>query len=326
MKVLVVGGAGYIGSHMVKHLANAGADVITLDNLSYGYRDAVKYGEFIAGDLGDPAVLDSVFDNRSVDAVMHFAAFIQVGESVLKPAMYYRNNVVSTLALLDAMVRHDIEHFIFSSTAAIFGEPEYTPIDESHPKQPINPYGHSKLMVEQILEDYDAAYGLKSTCMRYFNAAGADPDGELGERHVPETHLIPLILQAASGRRDDIKVFGDDYATDDGTCVRDYIHINDLCTAHSLGLERMRQSGSSARYNLGNGNGFSVQQVIDSARKVCGRDIKVRIEPRRAGDPAVLVADASLARSELGWKPQFDDLDTIIETAWSWETGFLCKP
>jgi UDP-glucose 4-epimerase len=325
MKVLVVGGAGYIGSHMVKHLAAAGAVVITLDNLSYGYREAVKYGEFVEGDLGDASLLDRVFGNHRIDAVMHFAAFIQVGESVLKPAMYYRNNVVNTVALLDAMVRHDVGHFIFSSTAAIFGEPDYTPIDERHPKQPINPYGRSKLMVEQILEDYDAAYGLKSTCMRYFNAAGADPDGELGERHNPETHLIPLILQAASGRREDIKVFGDDYATDDGTCVRDDIHINDLCAAHSLGLERMRQTGQSARYNLGNGNGFSVQQVIDTTRRVTGRDINISIEPRRAGDPAVLVADATLARHELDWQPQYANLDTIIETAWRWETEFLCK-
>lgn len=325
MNVLVVGGAGYIGSHMVKHLAMAGSDVITLDNLSYGYRDAVKYGEFIEGDLGDADLLDRVFSQYSIDAVMHFAAFIQVGESVQKPAMYYRNNVINTVTLLDAMVRHGVEHFIFSSTAAIFGEPEYTPIDELHPKQPINPYGRSKLMVEQILEDYDSAYGLKSTCMRYFNAAGADPDGELGERHVPETHLIPLILQAASGRREDIKVFGDDYATGDGTCVRDYIHINDLCAAHSLGLDHMRQSGLSARYNLGNGNGFSVQQVIDTARQVAGREIKVSIEPRRAGDPAVLVADSTLARRELGWQPQHADLRSIIETAWQWETGFLCK-
>jgi UDP-glucose 4-epimerase len=325
MKILVVGGAGYIGSHMVKHLACAGTDVITLDNLSYGYRDAVKYGEFVEGDLGDAAALDRVFSGHDIDAVMHFAAFIQVGESVLKPAMYYRNNVVNTVALLDAMVRHDIEHFIFSSTAAIFGEPEYTPIDERHPKQPINPYGRSKLMVEQILEDYDSAYGLKATCMRYFNAAGADPDGELGERHQPETHLIPLILQAASGRRADIKVFGDDYPTDDGSCVRDYIHIHDLCTAHSLGLDRMRETGRSARYNLGNGNGFSVQQVIDSARKVTGRDIRVSIEPRRAGDPAVLVADSTLARTELKWRPAYADLDTIIANAWRWETDFLCK-
>jgi UDP-glucose 4-epimerase len=325
MKILVVGGAGYIGSHMVKQLALAGHDVITLDNLSYGYRDAVKYGEFVEGDLGDNDVLDKIFAAGDVDAVMHFAGFIQVGESVEKPSMYYLNNVVNTHTLLDAMLRHEVKNFIFSSTAAIFGEPEYTPIDEKHKKQPINPYGHSKLMIEQVLDDYDKAYGLRSTCLRYFNAAGADPDGELGERHVPETHLIPLILQAASGRREDIKVFGDDYPTDDGTCVRDYIHINDLCEAHSLALEKMIRDDKSARYNLGNGKGFSVKQVIDIAREVSGNDFKVTVEPRRAGDPAVLVADATLAKKELNWQPKFAELHDIVKTAWQWEVNFLSK-
>ena len=325
MKILVAGGAGYIGSHMVKQLTLAGNDVITLDNLSYGYRDAVKYGEFIEGDLGDSKLLDSIFKANDIDAVMHFAGYIQVGESVIKPAMYYHNNVVNTLTLLDAMLRHDVKNFIFSSTAAIFGEPDYTPIDERHNKQPINPYGHSKLMIEQVLDDYDKAYGLRSTCLRYFNAAGADPDGELGERHVPETHLIPLILQAASGRRDDIKVFGDDYTTEDGTCVRDYIHINDLCEAHSLALQRMINKNQSARYNLGNGTGFSVKQVIDVAKEVSGNNFNVSIEPRRAGDPAVLVADATLAKTELNWQPKFTELKDIVQTAWQWETGFLAK-
>ncbi len=325
MKILVVGGAGYIGSHMVKKLAKTGNDVITLDNLSYGYRDAVKYGEFVEGDLGDDAVLDNIFKVGDVDAVMHFAGFIQVGESMVKPSMYYHNNVANTLILLDAMLRFEVKNFIFSSTAAIFGEPEYTPIDEQHVKQPINPYGHSKLMIEQVLDDYDEAYGLRSTCLRYFNAAGADPDGELGERHVPETHLIPLILQAASGRREDIKVFGDDYATDDGTCVRDYIHINDLCEAHSLALQKMMKDDRSARYNLGNSKGFSVKQVIDVAKEVSGNDFKVSIEPRRAGDPAVLVADATLAKQQLNWQPEFAELKDIVQTAWNWETEFLAK-
>ena len=325
MKILVVGGAGYIGSHMVKQLARAGHGVITLDNLSYGYRDAVKYGEFVEGDLGDMEVLDSIFAAGDIDAVMHFAGFIQVGESVEKPSMYYHNNVVNTHTLLDAMLQHNVKNFIFSSTAAIFGEPEYTPIDEKHSKQPINPYGHSKLMIEQVLEDYDKAYGLRSTCLRYFNAAGADPDGELGERHVPETHLIPLILQAASGRREDIKVFGDDYPTDDGTCVRDYIHINDLCEAHSLALEKMIRDNESARYNLGNGTGFPVKQVIDIAKEVSGNDFKVTVEPRRAGDPAVLVADATLAKKELNWQPKFAKLHDIVKTAWQWEMNFLSK-
>jgi len=325
MNILVVGGAGYIGSHMVKKLALAGNDVITLDNLSYGYRDAVKYGEFVEGDLGDRTTLDDLFSNRGIDAVMHFAGFIQVGESVQKPSMYYHNNVTNTLTLLDAMLHHDVNNFIFSSTAAIFGEPDYTPIDEQHNRQPINPYGHSKLMIEQVLDDYDAAYGLRSTCLRYFNAAGADPDGELGERHVPETHLIPLILQAASGRREDIKVFGDDYPTDDGTCVRDYIHINDLCDAHSLALDDMIAKDQSARFNLGNGTGFSVKQVIDVAKQVSGTDFRVSIEPRRAGDPAVLVADSTLAKQTLNWQPQHDDLRDIVSTAWNWEVDFLSK-
>ena len=325
MGILVVGGAGYIGSHMVKQLAASGTEVITLDNLSCGYRDAVKYGEFVEGDLGDPAVLDHIFSNYSIDAVMHFAAYIEVGESVRDPGKYYRNNVVNTLMLLDAMLQHDVEHFIFSSTAAIFGEPDYTPIDEKHRKEPINPYGRTKLIVEQMLQDYDAAYGLKSTCLRYFNAAGADPEGELGERHNPETHLIPLVLQAASGRREDIKVFGSDYPTEDGTCIRDYIHINDLCAAHSLALNRMLLTGRSASYNLGNGSGFSVQQVIDTAREVTGRHFRVTLDARRPGDPAILVADSTLARDELGWNPRHPDLESIVETAWNWETGFLSK-
>jgi UDP-glucose 4-epimerase len=323
MKILVVGGAGYIGSHMVKQLSFSGTDVITLDNLSCGYKDAVKYGQFVEGDIGDKEVLDKLFKEHKIDAVMHFAAYIEVGESVIKPAKYYKNNTMNTQVLLDAMVRHDIEHFVFSSTAAIFGEPKYTPIDEVHNKEPINPYGRTKLMVEQILEDYDAAYGLKSTCLRYFNAAGADPEGELGERHNPESHLVPLILQAASGRREDIKIFGNDYDTEDGTCVRDYVHINDLCEAHSLALARMQKTGVSARYNLGNGKGFSVQQVIDAAKQVSGKDFTVTHADRRAGDPAVLVADSKLAKKELGWEPKFDQLETIIETAWNWEINFL---
>ena len=325
MKILVVGGAGYIGSHMVKQLALSNHEVVTLDNLSCGYKDAVKYGELVIGDLGNADVLDTLFSQHKFDAVMHFAAFIEVGESVINPAKYYRNNVSNTQILLDAMVKHGIKHFIFSSTAAIFGEPKYTPIDEAHPQSPINPYGRTKLMVEHILEDYDKAYGLKSTCMRYFNAAGADPDGELGERHNPESHLVPLILQAASGRREDIKIFGQDYDTDDGTCVRDYVHINDLCEAHSLALARMQETGVSARYNLGNGKGFSVQQVIDAAKAVSAKDFKVIVTDKRAGDPAILVADSTLAKQELNWKPRFDQLESIIETAWQWEINFLMR-
>ena len=325
MSILVIGGAGYIGSHMVKHLATSGEQVITLDNLSRGYRDAVHYGDFIEGDLGNPDMLDRVFSTHAITAVMHFAAYIEVGESVVEPAKYYRNNVINTVTLLDAMTRHRINNFIFSSTAAIFGEPEYTPIDEQHSKAPINPYGRTKLMVEQILQDYDAAYQLKSTCLRYFNAAGADAQGELGERHQPESHLIPLILQAASGRRDDIKVFGNDYPTDDGTCVRDYIHVEDLCKAHSLALQHMQTTGKSARYNLGNGKGFSVQQVIDATREVTGKHFKVTQDQRRPGDPAVLVADSKLAQQELDWRPGHTELESIIASAWKWESEFLCR-
>ena len=319
MKTLVIGGAGYIGSHMVKRLGQLGCAVTTLDNLSSGHRDAVLCGEFVQGDLADKALLSDLLQLGRFDAVMHFASFIQVGESVQKPAMYYQNNVSNTLHLLDAMRAAGVQRFIFSSTAATFGEPLYSPIDERHPQAPINPYGRSKLMIEQVLEDYDRAYGLKSVCLRYFNAAGADPQGELGERHDPETHLIPLVLQAASGRRPNIAVFGRDYDTPDGTCIRDYIHINDLCEAHWLALQSLMQGGGSQRYNLGNGNGFSVQEVIDAARRVTGQPIAVLDAPRRDGDPARLVADATLARQQLGWTPQFPELDTLVAHAWGWE-------
>jgi UDP-glucose 4-epimerase len=318
MKVLVIGGAGYIGSHMVKLLGQQGASVTTLDDLSSGHRDAVVCGDFVQGDFGDRAMLDAVL-SKGFDAVMHFASFIQVGESVQQPDKYYRNNVTNTLGLLDAMRAHGVNRFIFSSTAATFGEPQYTPIDERHPQQPINPYGRTKLMVEQALADYDKAYGFKSVCLRYFNAAGADPEGQLGERHDPETHLIPLVLQAASGRRSSISVFGRDYDTPDGTCIRDYIHINDLCSAHWLALQSLMNDGPSQAYNLGNGNGFSVQEVIDTAERVTGRKIAVVSGPRRAGDPARLVADATQARQNLGWQPQFADLATIVQHAWAWE-------
>lgn len=319
MNILVVGGAGYIGSHMVKLLTRSGHEVTTLDNLSTGHADAVKYGELVVGDMADAPLLEHLFQTHKFDAVMHFAASSLVGESMTDPSKYYRNNVSNTLNLLDVMVRSGVLNFIFSSTAATFGEPVTTPIDESHPQQPINPYGRSKLMVEHILEDYDRAYGLKSTCLRYFNAAGADPDGEIGERHNPETHLVPLILQAASGRRDAITVFGTDYDTNDGTCIRDYIHVNDLCEAHRLGLLHMMKTGLSARYNLGNGSGFSVKQVIDMASEQSGKDIQVKYGERRPGDPARLVADATAARQQLNWTPQYNQLGIIIEHAWAWE-------
>jgi len=327
MKLLVIGGAGYIGAHMVKFLAKAGHDVIVLDNLSTGFRELVKYGRLVVGDLSDVNKLENLFSTHKYDGVMHFAAASLVGESVDNPAKYYRNNVVNTINLLDVMVRHGVKHFIFSSTAATFGEPEYTPIDEQHPQNPINPYGVSKLMVETILKDYASAYGLNSVCLRYFNACGADPEGELGEMHDPETHLIPLILQAASGRRDSITVFGRDYPTEDGTCIRDYIHIQDLCSAHALALDKIIQSshsGQALAYNLGNGSGFSVQQVIDMVNRVVKEDgatLMVKEGERRAGDPAILVADASKAKKELGWQPEYANLEVIIRHAyaWAWE-------
>ena len=319
MKVLVVGGAGYIGSHMVQMLLENGHEPVVFDNLSTGYREAVSGGALVEGDLCDTAALDRVFEAHRFDGVMHFASFIQVGESVRDPAKYYRNNVANTLNLLEAMHRHGAGNFIFSSTAAIFGEPEYVPIDEAHPQRPINPYGFSKYVVERVLRHLGEAYGLRSVCLRYFNAAGADPAGRIGERHEPETHLIPLVLQGASGRRADIGVFGRDYATADGTCVRDYIHVVDLCEAHLLALARLRAGAPSAAYNLGNGNGFSVQEVIDCAERVTGTSIARVYAPRRAGDPATLVADSRTARAELDWKPRYDDLETIIAHAWRWE-------
>jgi UDP-glucose 4-epimerase len=314
--ILVVGGAGYIGSHMAKILVQSGHSVIVLDNLCTGFRDAVRYGRLVEGDLADSTLLDQIFTENDVAAVLHFAALSQVGESMREPARYYRNNVANTQNLLDAMLRHGVKRFIFSSTAALFGEPETPLIDEQHPQRPINPYGRSKQMVEEMLADYDQAYGLRYVCLRYFTAAGDDPDGELGERHDPESHLIPLVLQAASGRRDHIAVFGNDYPTPDGTCIRDYIHVWDLCSAHLLALEHLLADGESDIFNLGNGTGFSVQEVIDKARQVTGREIPVQIQNRRPGDPAILVADSQKARRKLGWEPRFAALDQIIAHAW----------
>jgi len=319
LNVLVVGGAGYIGSHMVKNLCGRGVNVTTFDNLCSGHRDAVLGGEFIEGDLADRGTLEGVFAARKYDAVMHFASFIEVGESVRLPAKYYRNNVSNTLTLLECMQSAGVEQFIFSSTAAIFGTPQRVPIDESHPTNPINPYGRSKLMVEQMLADLGRAHGLRSVCLRYFNAAGADPDGQLGERHNPETHLIPLVLQAASGRRPSMSVFGTDYDTPDGTCIRDYVHVADLCDAHWLALQSLAQGAGSQAYNLGNGDGFSVFEVIDTVRKVTGREFTVKHETRRAGDPSRLVADSSAARQKLGWVPKYPSLQTIVEHAWAFE-------
>lgn len=324
MKVLVVGGAGYIGSHMVKMLLERGHDVVVLDNLSTGHRTAVLGGLLVEADLADGAALDALLCAHRFDGVMHFASSIQVGESMREPADYYRNNLANTLNLLDAMRRHTLGNFIFSSTAAIFGEPDYVPMDEKHPCQPVSPYGFSKFAVERILADYDRAYGLRSMCLRYFNAAGADPDAQIGEWHEPETHLIPLVLQAATGRRAHVQVFGDDYPTPDGTCIRDYVHIVDLCAAHLLALEQLGAGAPSAQFNLGNGNGFSVAQVIDTAQQVTGTRIARVLGERRPGDPARLVADAKLARAALGWRPHYDSLDTIVRHAWAWEKKLAC--
>jgi UDP-glucose 4-epimerase len=319
MNILVVGGAGYIGSHMVKWLIDAGDRVVTFDDLSTGTRQAVLGGDFVQGSLADTAALKALFEAHRFDAVMHFASFIQVGESVRNPSLYYRNNVTNTLNLLDAMLDAGVDRFIFSSTAAIFGEPEYVPIDEAHPQRPINPYGASKQMVERVLQDYQAAYGLRSVCFRYFNAAGAHPHGLIGERHEPESHLIPLLLQVASQRRESAQLFGRDYDTPDGTCIRDYIHVMDLCQAHYLALGYL-SGNASAAFNLGNGSGFSVLEVIRAVEAVSGRKVRVADAPRRPGDPAQLVADSRLARQRLGWSPQYADIEKIVEHAWQWET------
>lgn len=318
--ILIAGGAGYIGSHMVWQLYDQGQEVIVLDDLSSGQKKCLPQDvTLIEGSIADSELLDEVFTTNEITAVMHFAAFIEVGESVVNPAKYYQNNVVATLNLLNAMVKHKVNYFIFSSTAAVYGEPEYTPLDGKHPTNPVSPYGRSKLMVEQILQDYDKAYGLKSVCLRYFNACGADPKGRSGECHDPESHLIPIILQVANGRRDSIKIYGEDYPTVDGTCVRDYIHICDLCDAHQLALEKLLTEQQSAVYNLGNGQGFSVKEVIETVAAVTGRDVKVDKAARRAGDAAVLVADSSNAKQALNWQPKYTDLKDIIAHAWAWE-------
>lgn len=317
--ILVIGGAGYIGSHMVRLLLQNGYRVTVLDDLSGGFRDAVPEGLLVEGSIADAALLRKLFAGNDFAAVMHFASFIVVSESVSQPARYYANNVTATLNLLEVMHEHGAPPFIFSSTAAVYGEPQYTPIDEAHPKAPINPYGRSKWMVEQVLDDYGLAYGQRSVCLRYFNAAGADPSGVLGERHQPETHLIPLVLQAASGRRPHIAIYGTDYDTPDGTCIRDYIHVCDLCEAHLLALRHLVDGGDSLRLNLGNGQGFSVREVIEAVNRITGKTIAIREEPRRAGDPPRLVADASRARHELGWEPRFHLLDDIVRDAWRWE-------
>ncbi len=318
-KLLVVGGCGYIGSHMVKCLLEAEHQVVVLDDLSAGDGSSLLGGELVVGDCGDRSLLIELFDKHDFDGVLHFASLIQVGESMQNPAKYYHCNFTKTLVLIDVLKDQKNIPLIFSSTAAVFGEPDYCPIDEAHPQKPINPYGMSKYMVECALSDFDAAYGLRSVALRYFNAAGGDPEGRIGERHDPETHLIPLAMQAVLKVRPPLKVFGRDYDTPDGTCIRDYIHVDDLAQAHLLALEYLWQGGESTVFNLGNGEGFSVQQVLDTVAAVAGQPVPADDAPRRKGDPARLVADASRAKSILGWQPKSPDLKTIVKHAWAWE-------
>lgn len=318
MATLVTGGAGYIGSHTAKELTRRGREVVVLDNLCTGHRDFLKWGVFEEGDLADPAFIDRVFEEHGIDEVVHFASFIAVGESVQKPDIYYRNNVTNTLNLLDGMVRHGVERIVFSSSAAVYGEPQTERLAEDHPLNPLSPYAWSKRMMEQVLADYGTAFGLRSVSLRYFNAAGADPDAEVGERHQPETHLIPLILAAAAGRRPSIKVFGTDYPTPDGTCLRDYIHVTDLADAHVRALDHLADGAATDVFNLGNGNGFSVREIIDVARDVTGLDVPVEDAPRRAGDSPALVSASDKAMRVLGWEPRFGDVREVVASAWNW--------
>ena len=323
---LVVGGAGYIGSHAVTQLIGAGHEVVVLDDLSKGHREAVAAGAFLEGDLGDRVLLDRIFSEQRIDCVMHFAAYSLVGESVEDPLAYYDNNTGKTARLLTAMKVHGVLRFILSSTAAVYGEPEQIPISENASLDPTNPYGKSKLFIEKILVDCDRAYGLKFTALRYFNAAGADESGEIGEDHEPETHLIPLVLEVALGKRKHIDIYGTDWDTPDGTCIRDYVHVTDLADAHILAAQRLMDGGNSAVYNLGCEKGYSVKEIVEVARKVTGHPIPVREAGRRPGDPERLVASSEKIKSELGWSPRFADPEKIIATAWGWhkkhQSGF----
>ncbi|MCL6518207.1 MAG: UDP-glucose 4-epimerase GalE [Armatimonadetes bacterium] len=319
--ILVTGGAGYIGSHTVKLLTERGYQTITFDNMELGHPEAVVAGIIVKGDLADREKLDKTFREFPVDAVMHFAAYASVGDSVANPDKYFRNNIGNGLNLLDAMRKHGVKKFIFSSSAATYGEPKHIPIEEDHPQNPTNPYGESKLMFEKILKWYDVAYGIKSISLRYFNAAGADPDGKIGEDHNPEEHLIPIVLEVALGKRDKVRVFGTDWDTPDRTCIRDYIHVTDLADAHILALRALEEGAQTTAYNLGNGNGHSVMQVIRTAEEVTGRKITWEPAPRRPGDPARLVASSDRIKKELGWKPKYPELSAIIETAWRWHSS-----
>ena len=316
--ILVVGGAGYIGSHINKMLHNGGYDTVVYDNLVYGHKEAVKWGTLEEGDLADVERLEEIFSKYDIEAVFHFAAYAYVGESVTNPSKYYHNNVANTLNLLDVMVKHNVKYIVFSSTCATYGEPEKMPITEDMRQNPINPYGASKWMVERILADYKKAYDINYCCLRYFNAAGADPEGEIGESHTPETHLIPLILAAAAGDRENIKVFGTDYDTRDGSCIRDYIHVTDLADAHLRAMDYLKNGGESTCMNLGNCTGNSVLEVIEAAKKVTGREIPVVMDERRPGDPPTLVGSAKKAEELLGWKPKYGEIEVLLEHAWKW--------
>jgi UDP-arabinose 4-epimerase len=318
MQILVTGGAGYIGSHTAKELARAGYEPLVLDNFRHGNRWAVRWGPLVEMDLADRACLRRVFQDHQIGAVVHFAALAYVGESMYAPAEYFRNNVVNTLNLLDAMREAGVKQIVFSSTCASYGNPERSPIAENHPQRPVNPYGESKLMVERILGWYASAYSLSWMALRYFNAAGADPEGNIGEVHDPETHLVPRAIAVAQGDIPELEVFGTDYETPDGTAVRDYIHVTDLASAHVRSLQRLAEGGPSGSMNLGTGRGHSVREVITKVEQISQRKIKVKKCPRRAGDPAVLVADAARANRELGWVPQHSSLEKVVETAWQW--------
>jgi UDP-arabinose 4-epimerase len=322
-RILITGGAGYVGSHCVKALDAAGHECIVFDNLLFGHRDFVRWGELIEGDIRDSAALDAVFSAKRIDAVMHFAALAYVGESVSSPGRYYDVNVHGTRVLLDAMVRASIRSVVFSSSCAVYGEPDFMPIDEGTRLNPINPYGFTKFACERMMDDFDRAHGLKSARLRYFNAAGADATAEIGEEHSPETHLIPLVLDAASGAGSAVQVFGTDYPTPDGTALRDYVHVSDLARAHLLALQYLLDDGGSIAVNLGSGAGVSVRQVIETVQRITGRDVSVREAPRRPGDPSVLVANPKLAHDVLGWVPERSDVPTIIADAWRWHSKLL---
>jgi len=325
INILVTGGAGYIGSHCCKELSNNGYHPITIDNLIYGHKENVKWGEFVEGDIGDLHVLQDCFNRYKIDAVMHFAAFAYVGESVYSPMKYYENNLQNTFTLLKCMLENNIKKIVFSSSCATYGHPLQVPIDETHPQNPITPYGKTKHMIEDVLKDYDRAYNLKFISLRYFNAAGADPECEIGEKHTPETHLIPLLLDVACGKKDAIRILGNDYDTNDGTCIRDYIHVQDLAKAHVYALKKLLNNGQSDSFNLGTNHGYSVMEMVNQVKKVTGKEIPFIVEDRREGDPPVLIAKNDKASKRLKWQPSSSNIENIIKTAWNWHLKHCAK-